>query len=262
MLKARSFSNISLSFLIVLQLSVAPIAQSAELKPTAFFDPASLGTNSAPSIYTSDQERLDIRKLKQYGVETTDVELLVKIEQAKNTAKTKTKNDPLYKKLGGNDTKSNSEKEKTAHDRLSKLKKFSQSESNSNIKEAGQKFVLERQGEIEKTKKKQSDFNDLKTLNDSLQKNLDSELDIILSPEERVLVGEVEADYLYTLEDNYPNDTEINNQWEIGSVLTQFETHFDTPASTTERIVVAIIDTGVDYTHEDLVGHYPECWLL
>jgi subtilisin family serine protease len=91
-----------------------------------------------------------------------------------------------------------------------------------------------------------------------MQQALDEELNAVLTPTEKAEIGRVEADYLFELEEieNFPNDPQVNNQWEIGAVLSQFESHFNTQASTSERIVVAMIDSGVDYTHEDLVGHF------
>ncbi|WP_419797205.1 MAG: S8 family peptidase [Terasakiella sp.] len=69
---------------------------------------------------------------------------------------------------------------------------------------------------------------------------------------------------VYAVEPNYvvyantanpasPNDPHINKMWFLDKIKA-FEA-WSQPSSTTEDIIVAVVDTGVKFTHEDLKGH-------
>lgn len=258
----RWCSSVILLALITSNLAPIASARAAELKAPAFFDSKNLIQESAPSPFASDEERLYIEKLRQYGVETKNPELLEKIELAKNNAKNKINQNKQFKETLQKRKQNISGQKDTEADLLSKQKQlfdqFNDSRFTPEQKKLEMKnFFQERNQSVDAVKRQQSELDDLKAINDKLQQDLNTELDVVLTPEERAEVGDVEADYLYSLEDfEFPNDSEINNQWEIGSILSQFPSHFETEASTTERVVVAIIDSGIDYMHEDLVGHF------
>ncbi len=242
------------------------LLNAAEPKATAFFDPTSLGVESAPSPFASDKERLDQIKLERQGVDALDSDLLAKIETARNRANDKAVIQGIFDDVLEKDEQHELKKDTLEQKQSTSIRQLAASSSlvsrlvqkvRDVTQTKMQQRLKNREDVLKATVKSESVLDSLKEANELLQDNLDAELELILSPEEKALVGEVEADYLYSLEgsETFPNDPEVNNQWEIGAVLSQFSSHFDTPASSSERIVVAIIDSGVDYSHEDLVGH-------
>lgn len=62
----------------------------------------------------------------------------------------------------------------------------------------------------------------------------------------------VEPNSLVWAQDRIPNDTSYGLQWSLPRI--QAPVAWDTGVGTNEQIVVAVIDTGIDYNHPDLAG--------
>ncbi|CAM1364346.1 S8 family serine peptidase [Tenacibaculum xiamenense] len=98
----------------------------------------------------------------------------------------------------------------------------------------------------------------LREINKAKKKSLDKKLKKKLNVQERTLLKEVEPVTLFELQ-NTPNDPEYGNQWGYQSL--NINTFFDdvyngtsVNLNTPEKVTVAVIDSGVDFNHEELQG--------
>lgn len=104
-------------------------------------------------------------------------------------------------------------------------------------------------------KEAKADFVELKKLNDSLKQKRDTALAAVLTPDEQKLIESSDPNYFYQLDEAYmPNDADLTTAWHLRSVLTQEPNIFASVATQEQPIIVAVIDSGVEYTHPDLQG--------
>lgn len=88
--------------------------------------------------------------------------------------------------------------------------------------------------------------NRLKTINDQIKQDLDQRIKREFSDNELKLIDSISPNFLFEIQ-NFTDDTELANQWSLNSIGTEaFATE------STEKPIIAIIDTGIDTTHEDL----------
>ncbi len=59
-----------------------------------------------------------------------------------------------------------------------------------------------------------------------------------------------EPNYIFKIEEDTPNDTFFNEQWALKNINAQAAWSI----STGENVVIGIVDTGIEYSHEDLQG--------
>lgn len=105
----------------------------------------------------------------------------------------------------------------------------------------------------------QSDLREaLRAINLQLEQDLTAFLETELTETERAQIEYLEPNYLYALAEtefsNSPNDPEFSNQNGLKQILAaEFPT---SQTSQTEKIIVAILDTGIDYNHPDLQANF------
>ncbi len=111
----------------------------------------------------------------------------------------------------------------------------------------------------------QKQLETLRQLNETLKQDLETSLKAEFSGEELEVAREVaEPDVLFTLQSELPaelfaaDDTRFAEQWGLQSIGIPTSTG-TTPDA---KVIIALIDTGVDLNHEDLVGQFwsdPDC---
>ncbi len=129
----------------------------------------------------------------------------------------------------------------------------SKAESGASAERAALKAARKAEGAGFATSTKSKSLQKLRAYNDTLKRNLDSELTKLTS-EERSHIQQVEPNYLYTEDAYLPNDVDVTTQWALRAVNAQQQTIFDTTPTLTRKVIVAVIDSGIDYMHEDLNG--------
>ena len=96
---------------------------------------------------------------------------------------------------------------------------------------------------------------DFRALNASIKKDFDKDLRQTISTPEQALLQTVEPPSLFELQSDFsPNDPDFLNQWGLTSLnLSTLLDDLIIP-SNPESTIVAVIDAGVDFGHEDLAG--------
>jgi len=90
----------------------------------------------------------------------------------------------------------------------------------------------------------------LKNLNQSATDEFHEALNANTTAEERADFEYIEPNYYFELQEIYtPNDPLFTEQWSLDSI---FSNGYPSASGNTKKVVIAIIDTGVDFSHEDL----------
>jgi RHS repeat-associated protein len=93
----------------------------------------------------------------------------------------------------------------------------------------------------------------LKDLNTEIKARVDKQINEQLSYEEKAALQLIEPNYLFEIQEAFiPNDPLYDQQWGLQSVGALPETLI--PPMDTDPVIVAVIDTGVDFSHPDLQG--------
>lgn len=136
------------------------------------------------------------------------------------------------------------------------------------------RLAIEQNNEIQtkiqnyKTQKKTLQINpkiqkeSLETINATLKTVWDQKFKENLTHEEQGLVI-IEPNYLFEIQEDLittgsviPNDTKYENQWGLSSIINDQFLISNETATSSYSPLIAMIDTGVDYNHEDLQGQF------
>ena len=220
------------------QTEISPESETAEVANTS----STLETVSEDEIELSEKENKQFKRIQQ-------IQLKLKNKNINNKKKKK-----LMQKLEKIKQKQENKKIKKLikeHKKQRKAlrKKFKEHLKNKDLIKEGREALR-----VEFKQQLQS----LRSINDDLKDDLEETLRVELDDEEKEEIEYIEPNYLFELqniEENTepisftPNDPQFGSQWGLNWI-----TNGQLSEEEGGKMVVAMIDTGVDYNHEDLQG--------
>jgi len=274
------------------QTSAEDEGEKGEFTPEEVsFEPEKTEESIFQSSPESDSEQEFLRELFQYPENPqeeysslpTITETLMAPEEITDQ-KSQMQKDRLEKRLQRKNL--SPEKKEELLEKLQKIENQSEkthiTDIKKNLRENQEEFTRERRAELKNKKmgpeekkelrdqkkaERKDQFDTLKEINEALKQDWEESLRAEFSGDDLQLAWEIaEANVLFELQEDTPpvpfsNDPQLSNQWSIASVLNGNPSSFAPEEGLEESegndpIIIALIDTGVDMTHEDLVGQF------